>query len=111
MRIFGSLRDRIARTRLIQSLARHWLPLIPIAIALGSNIIVWIIVLLLLHNRTELLGTGVLAYTYGLRHALDAVRFSALDLCYMSDGVTCMSTKFVDASRITSLPSTTSHVD
>lgn len=43
------------------------------------NLLVWAIALLTLHHFALLLGTATLAYTFGLRHALDADHISAID--------------------------------
>jgi high-affinity nickel-transport protein len=45
------------------------------------NIIVWIACAIVLHFHTSLVSTAVLAYTLGLRHALDADHIAAIDLC------------------------------
>lgn len=44
------------------------------------NILVWIACAIVLHFHTSLVSTAVLAYTLGLRHALDADHISAIDL-------------------------------
>jgi high-affinity nickel-transport protein len=44
------------------------------------NLIVWAICGLILTSHTTLLSTAALAYTLGLRHALDADHISAIDL-------------------------------
>jgi nickel/cobalt transporter (NiCoT) family protein len=46
------------------------------------NLLVWAIcgVILAFHSHTHLLGTAALAYSLGLRHALDADHISAIDL-------------------------------
>ncbi len=52
-------------------------------IVLGSlalvNVIVWAVALITFHRFAVLLGTASLAYTFGLRHALDADHISAID--------------------------------
>jgi nickel/cobalt transporter (NiCoT) family protein len=45
------------------------------------NILVWIACAIVLHFHTSLVSTAVLAYTLGLRHALDADHIAAIDLC------------------------------
>lgn len=45
------------------------------------NLIVWIACAVVLHFHTSLVSTAVLAYTLGLRHALDADHIAAIDLC------------------------------
>ncbi|KAH0833609.1 hypothetical protein AYO21_05287 [Fonsecaea monophora] len=44
------------------------------------NLVVWAICGLILSTHTHLLSTAALAYTLGLRHALDADHISAIDL-------------------------------
>ncbi|OQV00298.1 hypothetical protein CLAIMM_05815 [Cladophialophora immunda] len=44
------------------------------------NLVVWAICGLILSSHTHLLSTAALAYTLGLRHALDADHISAIDL-------------------------------
>lgn len=44
-----------------------------------ANIAIWIAALLAFHHFPLLLGTATLAYTFGLRHALDADHISAID--------------------------------
>lgn len=44
------------------------------------NLVVWAICGLILTSHTRLLSTAALAYTLGLRHALDADHISAIDL-------------------------------
>jgi high-affinity nickel-transport protein len=50
-----------------------YLPLI------GANVLVWIWALVVLHDNPVLLGTAFLAYTFGLRHAVDADHIAAID--------------------------------
>jgi high-affinity nickel-transport protein len=45
----------------------------------GANLLIWAIALLVFHHFPLLLGTATLAYTFGLRHALDADHISAID--------------------------------
>jgi len=45
------------------------------------NIFVWIAYAVVLHFHISLVSTAVLAYTLGLRHALDADHIAAIDLC------------------------------
>jgi high-affinity nickel-transport protein len=45
------------------------------------NLLVWIACAIVLHFHTSLVSTAVLAYTLGLRHALDADHIAAIDLC------------------------------
>ena len=44
-----------------------------------ANILVWIWALVALDTRPVLLGTALLAYTFGLRHAVDADHIAAID--------------------------------
>ncbi len=46
---------------------------------IAANILVWVLALLAFHNYPLLLGTSVLAYTFGLRHAVDADHIAAID--------------------------------
>lgn len=45
----------------------------------GLNVLVWGIALLASHAHPLLLGTALLAYTFGLRHAVDADHIAAID--------------------------------
>ncbi|KAK5235500.1 hypothetical protein LTR47_003685 [Exophiala xenobiotica] len=51
-----------------------------IALLILINLLVWAICGLILTRHTHLLSTAALAYTLGLRHALDADHISAIDL-------------------------------
>ncbi|KIW62546.1 hypothetical protein PV04_10713 [Phialophora macrospora] len=51
-----------------------------IAFLIFVNLVVWAICGLILSSHTHLLSTAALAYTLGLRHALDADHISAIDL-------------------------------
>ncbi len=44
-----------------------------------ANLLIWAIALATFHHFALLLGTAALAYTFGLRHALDADHISAID--------------------------------
>jgi len=44
-----------------------------------SNILAWFWALLKLHNQPALIGTALLAYSFGVRHALDADHIAAID--------------------------------
>lgn len=46
---------------------------------LAVNILVWIWALVALHGYPVLLGTALLAYSFGLRHAVDADHIAAID--------------------------------
>lgn len=46
---------------------------------IGSNVLVWIWALVALRDHPLLLGTALLAYTLGLRHAVDADHIAAID--------------------------------
>jgi nickel/cobalt transporter (NiCoT) family protein len=43
------------------------------------NIGAWVWALIAFHDKPILLGTAVLAYTFGLRHAVDADHIAAID--------------------------------
>jgi nickel/cobalt transporter (NiCoT) family protein len=49
------------------------------AVLAGANVLVWIATFLAFHDRPALLGTALLAYTFGLRHAVDADHIAAID--------------------------------
>ena len=49
------------------------------AFLITANILVWVLALLAFHQYPLLLGTALLAYTFGLRHAVDADHISAID--------------------------------
>lgn len=51
-----------------------------ISILIIANILVWTAVAVVLHFHGALISTAVLAYTLGLRHALDADHICAIDL-------------------------------
>jgi high-affinity nickel-transport protein len=44
-----------------------------------ANVAVWVWALIGLHTQSALLGTALLAYSFGLRHALDADHIAAID--------------------------------
>jgi high-affinity nickel-transport protein len=46
---------------------------------IGANVLVWAWALAALRGHPVLLGTAVLAYTFGLRHAVDADHIAAID--------------------------------
>ena len=46
---------------------------------IGVNILVWVVALITFHRYPLLLGTAVLAYSFGLRHAVDADHIAAID--------------------------------
>ncbi|KIW59516.1 hypothetical protein PV05_03960 [Exophiala xenobiotica] len=67
-----------ARTPYLRSLP---LPaILIIALLILINLLAWAICGLILARHTHLLSTAALAYTLGLRHALDADHISAIDL-------------------------------
>lgn len=45
----------------------------------GANVVAWIGAFAAFHDRPALLGTALLAYTFGLRHAVDADHIAAID--------------------------------
>lgn len=49
------------------------------ALLIAGNLAAWAWALLALHDRPVLLGTAALAYTFGLRHAVDADHIAAID--------------------------------
>lgn len=49
------------------------------ALLIGVNVLVWIISLLLFGHSAFLLGLAITAYSFGLRHAVDADHISAID--------------------------------
>jgi high-affinity nickel-transport protein len=49
------------------------------ALLIGVNVLVWIVSLLLFGHSAFLLGLAITAYTFGLRHAVDADHISAID--------------------------------
>jgi len=49
------------------------------AFLIAANILVWALSLLAFYRYPLLLGTALLAYTFGLRHAVDADHISAID--------------------------------
>ena len=46
---------------------------------IGVNILIWVVALITFHRYPLLLGTAVLAYSFGLRHAVDADHIAAID--------------------------------
>ena len=57
-------------------------PALAIVLFLVSiNLVIWTACAIVLHFHTSLVSTAVLAYTLGLRHALDADHIAAIDLC------------------------------
>jgi high-affinity nickel-transport protein len=49
------------------------------ALLIGANILVWIWAIVALRQNAVLLGSTFLAYTFGLRHAVDADHIAAID--------------------------------
>lgn len=49
------------------------------ALLIGANLFAWIWALLAFRDHPVLLGTALLAYTFGLRHAVDADHIAAID--------------------------------
>lgn len=49
------------------------------ALLIGANAFVWLWALVAFHDYPVLLGTAILAYTFGLRHAVDADHIAAID--------------------------------
>src|ERR1700728_2886304 len=50
-----------------------------ISLLVIANLAIWALALATFHHFALLLGTAALAYTFGLRHALDADHISAID--------------------------------
>jgi nickel/cobalt transporter (NiCoT) family protein len=50
-----------------------------ISLLVIANLSIWVLALVTFHHFALLLGTAALAYTFGLRHALDADHISAID--------------------------------
>ena len=46
---------------------------------IGANVLAWLWALAMLHDQPVLLGTALLAYSFGLRHAVDADHIAAID--------------------------------
>src|SRR5208337_4570444 len=46
---------------------------------IGANVLVWIWAFVALRDNTVLFGSAFLAYTFGLRHAVDADHIAAID--------------------------------
>jgi high-affinity nickel-transport protein len=49
------------------------------AVLVAANVAAWALALVAFHNHPVLLGTCVLAYSFGLRHAVDADHIAAID--------------------------------
>jgi high-affinity nickel-transport protein len=49
------------------------------AVLVAANVLAWIWALLAFHDYPVLIGTAFLAYTFGLRHAVDADHIAAID--------------------------------
>lgn len=49
------------------------------AVLIGGNVLVWLWAFISLGDQPILLGTALLAYTFGLRHAVDADHIAAID--------------------------------
>jgi nickel/cobalt transporter (NiCoT) family protein len=49
------------------------------ALLMGANIAIWVWALAVLRDNPVLIGTALLAYTFGLRHAVDADHIAAID--------------------------------
>jgi nickel/cobalt transporter (NiCoT) family protein len=48
-------------------------------VLIAANVLAWIWALIAFHNYPVLIGTAFLAYTFGLRHAVDADHIAAID--------------------------------
>src|SRR6266568_2646883 len=49
------------------------------SLLVAANVIVWTCALVVFHDHPVLLGTSLLAYGFGLRHAVDADHIAAID--------------------------------
>ena len=49
------------------------------AVLIGGNVLVWLWAFVASSDRVVMLGTALLAYTFGLRHAVDADHIAAID--------------------------------
>ena len=49
------------------------------AVLIGGNVFIWLWAFIVLRDKPVLLGTALLAYTFGLRHAVDADHIAAID--------------------------------
>ena len=49
------------------------------AVLIATNAAAWAAAFLVFHDHPVLLGTAVVAYTFGLRHAVDADHIAAID--------------------------------
>ncbi len=49
------------------------------SLLIGANVLIWIWAFVALHGHPVLLGSAFLAYTFGLRHAVDADHIAAID--------------------------------
>jgi high-affinity nickel-transport protein len=49
------------------------------ALLIVANALIWVWALAVLHDNPALLGTALLAYSFGLRHAVDADHIAAID--------------------------------
>src|SRR6185437_2354212 len=49
------------------------------AVLIGGNVFIWLWAVVVLRDKPVLLGTALLAHTFGLRHAVDADHIAAID--------------------------------
>src|SRR5215468_3465877 len=49
------------------------------SLLVAANVVVWTCALVVFYDHPVLLGTGLLAYGFGLRHAVDADHIAAID--------------------------------
>jgi len=81
MGIFPRLPDRMTKGKLPGPLAGLPKPaLLMIGLLVTVNLLIWAAIGVVLHFYPKLITPAVLAYTLGLRHALDADHISAIDL-------------------------------
>ena len=50
-----------------------------LAVLIAANVLAWVWALIAFHDYPVLVGTAFLAYTFGLRHAVDADHIAAID--------------------------------
>src|SRR4051794_40379543 len=48
-------------------------------VLVAANVVIWVWALIAFRNYPVLLGTALLAYSFGLRHAVDADHIAAID--------------------------------
>ena len=61
-----------------QPLPRHRIAVV-LSVLVAANVAAWLWALSAFHDYPVLLGTALLAYSFGLRHAVDADHIAAID--------------------------------